>query len=201
MSEISSPGAAQVLSALFLASTDCVMLLDAEGRWLDINPRGLALMEIVDFAALRGRAWVDAWPEESRAGVAEAVKRGAQGDGSHFSAFCPSALGAPRWCEIAVQPIRDAQGAAAQLLAIARDVTAARRIDQGRRVRDQQAFGAVAHDLRNVLAAMSGAARLIRRRTSDAQILDVLGHVDQAAAKGLRLTEALRDGAGAPEEP
>lgn len=63
--------------------------------------------------------------------------------------------------------------------------------------------GSVVHDINNVLASMSGAARLLRRRAEDARTLDILDHVDLAVERGVTLVRRLldfsRSGEGAAE--
>ena len=54
-------------------------------------------------------------------------------------------------------------------------------------------IGSVVHDINNVLASMSGAARLLRRRADDARTLDILRHVDQAVERGSKLVRQLLD--------
>ena len=45
-------------------SPDCVTVFDAAGRLMDMNANGLCLMEIDDFATVKGRLWSDLWPQE-----------------------------------------------------------------------------------------------------------------------------------------
>lgn len=61
--------------AVIEGNPDCVKVLDAEGRLLTINASGMRLLELDDFAPLRGEAWEMLWPEERRRPPA-AAKRG-----------------------------------------------------------------------------------------------------------------------------
>ncbi len=53
--------------------------------------------------------------------------------------------------------------------------------------------GGVVHDFNNVFAAVHGAARLLRRRITDAPALDVVSHVERAAERGAGLARQLLD--------
>ena len=60
--------------------------------------------------------------------------------------------------------------------------------------------GGVVHDFNNVFAAVHGAARLLRRRTRDATVLDVVDHVERAAERGAGLARHLLDFARSDDE-
>lgn len=240
MFEGSAPGDAELVGALFSVSTDCLKLMDPQGLLQQMNPCGLALMEIADFSTLRGQPWADLWPEETRAIIVDALERARDGASTSFSAFCPTALGDPRWSEVSVQPIRDRNGKVVRIFAASRDATSARLHEQNlqAQIKDKEAalqtliealdaerqqvqsaraqiahaeklrvvgqfVGSIVHDINNVLSSMSGAARLIRRKATDDTTLDILNHVDQAVAKGVRLVRQLLDfaraGGGEPE--
>jgi diguanylate cyclase (GGDEF)-like protein/PAS domain S-box-containing protein len=118
--------AAQIVlaSQLFESSSDCVKILDLEGHLLLMNQNGQCMMQIDDFCNVRGESWAANWPSESRATVLGAVDKALNGKTGHFSAFCPTAKGQPRWWDVHVNPIFDEHGQVAELLAISRDVTA-----------------------------------------------------------------------------
>jgi PAS domain S-box-containing protein len=60
--------------------------------------------------------------------------------------------------------------------------------------------GGVVHDFNNVFAAVHGAARLLRRRVTDPQALDVVNHVERAAERGAGLARQLLDFARSESE-
>nr|WP_314546117.1 PAS domain S-box protein [uncultured Massilia sp.] len=113
--------------SLFETSLDCVKLLSSDGRLLAMNRNGQRAMDIDDFAAVAGRAWIGFWPEDSRAAVQAAIDAAAQGGAGNFTASCPTVKGAPKRWEVVVTPVdMDSEGGeAGKLLAVSRDVTAA----------------------------------------------------------------------------
>lgn len=138
---------------VFESSPDCVKVLDAAGRLLRMNANGLCAMEIDDFAPLAGRPWCDLWPEEGRADVLAALDaaRGGVSNGDNngggggtgdaigrFERFCPTARGTPRWWDVMVAPVRDADGQVIRFISVSRDVTERNRAEEELRASEQR---------------------------------------------------------------
>ena len=108
---------------LFESSPDCVKIIDLDGSVLAMNRNGLCSMEIDDVGAVRGAPWLSLWEGAALTAVTTALAQARAGGTGHFSAYCPTAKGKPRWWDVMVTPVRDAQGEVVQLLAVSRDVT------------------------------------------------------------------------------
>jgi two-component system, chemotaxis family, CheB/CheR fusion protein len=108
---------------LMSSSTDCVKVLDLEGRLQLINEPGICIMEIGDIATFRGKSWVDMWPENSRDTIRDSLNEARAGRGYRFQGFCPTAKNTPKWWDVQVTPVRDEDGMVRSILAISRDVT------------------------------------------------------------------------------
>lgn len=109
---------------MFESSPDCIKLLDLQGRLLTMNQNGLCAMEIENFSKLHLIPWTSLWPSESQHAIESALLAAQSGSQSRLSAYCPTAKGTDKWWEITVTPVRDSQGAVAQILAVSRDITA-----------------------------------------------------------------------------
>ncbi len=105
------------------ASADCIKIIDLEGRLEKMNTPGLCALEIESFESVRDGLWVEFWPAESRAMVEAAISAAKAGEPARFSAFCPTAIGTPKWWDVVVSPILDENGAVSKILAISRDIT------------------------------------------------------------------------------
>lgn len=105
------------------ASPDCVKILSVEGAVEFFNESGLCQMQIDDLANVRGKPWIDLWPEESKAVVSDAIRKLAQGDSVRFESFCPTAKGEPRWWDVTAAPILGEAGVIENLIAVSRDIT------------------------------------------------------------------------------
>ena len=109
------------------ANADCMQGLTLDGRLMWMNDNGQRLMEVGDFAALRGGDWCSFWDAGGLRAQAEAALAIARAGGTgRFVGFCPTAAGTPRWWDVAVTAIPGHDGRAEQLLAVSRDVTAQR---------------------------------------------------------------------------
>lgn len=174
--------------SLMNGSTDCVKVLDLEGRVLHMNNPGMIQMEIEDFGSLCGNPWSSLWPSEARESVCESIASARSGNVSSFQAFCPTAKGTPKWWEVTVSPVRDSVGGQiVRLLSVSRDVSEARKAQETLRENEsrlRQALEAerwargeservarakdeflatLSHELRTPLNAIVGWAEILKR--------------------------------------
>lgn len=116
--------------SLMDGSTDCVNVLDMDGRLMMINHPGTLLAEIDDPESLYGQDWPELWPPEARDEAWRAVETAAGGGVYTFEAFGPTGKGIPKWWEVTTSPVPDWEGGGSgRLLAIARDITTRREIN------------------------------------------------------------------------
>lgn len=115
------------LSAISLAnildqSIDCVKLISIDGAIQYINANGQCALEIDDFCAIKGLAWVSMWPEAAHQRIHDSYIEATAGGFAKFRAYCPTAKGASRWWDVSVSPVTDNNGQIAGFLAVSRDV-------------------------------------------------------------------------------
>ena len=147
------------------SSRDCIKVLDLDGNLLFMSSGGQQLLEIDDIQPYLNSCWIDFWQLEDRPKISEAVAAARAGGIGNFQAFCPSAKGAPRWWEVVITPICNADGQPEQLLSVSRDMTERKRAEaqareSERRYRELQ--GEFAHA--NRVATMGPAHGLDRAR-------------------------------------
>ncbi len=114
---------AEVNWQFFEASPDGVKILDCDGAVVFMNANALKAMEADDYAALARKKWIDLWPEASRQDVEHAFKQACAGSSARFTAMRPTQKGSPRWWDVVISPIKDAQGRVVNVMSISRDVT------------------------------------------------------------------------------
>ncbi|MDX2289179.1 MAG: PAS domain S-box protein [Hyphomicrobiaceae bacterium] len=112
------------------ASLDWVTLISLDGKLTYLNENGCRHLEVSDPAVLRGSDWSAVWPSECRERTSLALAAAASGDVTRYSAFCPTHKGTPKWWDVVVSPVRDAGGLVEQILAVARDVTRVKAVEQ-----------------------------------------------------------------------
>ena len=111
------------------SSPDCIKVLDTDGRLMLMNENGINLLEIDEFGEFCGKGWETLWPPESREKIATAVAAAVEGTTGHFQAFAPTAKGTPKWWDVVVAPIRDADGRVTRVISVSRDITAGRQAE------------------------------------------------------------------------
>ncbi len=123
-SEIPGPGQAESTLGLIESSQDCIKVLDLEGRLLFMNEGGMQALEICNLGPLVNSFWINFWEGEDREAAQAAVEAARNGGTGRFIGyFATTATKQPRWWDVVVSPIRDAEGKPERLLAISRDVT------------------------------------------------------------------------------
>jgi len=128
--------------SLMDATSDCVQVLDTDGRLTYVNTPGLCALDIEDVAPLYGQPWRAIWPLAAHNAVERAVTQAVGGEVASFEACGPTVQGTPKWWEVTVSPIRDAEdGDVVRLLAVSRDITDRKRAEDDRIRLLQQAEG------------------------------------------------------------
>ena len=109
---------------ILASSADCIKVLDLDGRLEFMSEGGMCVMEVEDFSSVQGTCWPDFWRGPGHAQAWEAVQVANQGGTGRFQGFATTMKGSPRWWDVIVTAMLDADGAPEKLLSISRDVTA-----------------------------------------------------------------------------
>lgn len=103
-------------------SLDCIKMVGRDGTLLSMNRNGQEAMQVDDFSACQGADWLSFWQGEARAAMLQAFGRAQEGQPAHFTGFCPTMKGEPRWWDVTIAPLPNQPGR--PLLVISRDITA-----------------------------------------------------------------------------
>ncbi|MGZ8249004.1 MAG: ABC transporter substrate-binding protein [Methylomagnum sp.] len=110
---------------------ECIKLLDREGRLLDINPAGLAMVEADSLAQVRGQRVCAMVEGRDRAAFQDMVEAVFRGETRQMTFGAVGLKGGRRLLESIAVPLRELSGGGAvyALLGVTRDVTERRRIE------------------------------------------------------------------------
>jgi two-component sensor histidine kinase len=144
-------------------STDCIKVLDLDGRLEFMSEGGMRVMEIDDFAPFAQCPWPEFWQGEEHEKATDAVAAAAAGRVARFEGRAATAKGNLRWWEVVVSPINGPDGKPVKLLSISRDISARHEAEEHRRV----LFEEMHHRMKNTLAAVQALVRQSMRYASD----------------------------------
>lgn len=105
------------------SSSDCIKVLDLDFRIKYMSPVAMKLMEVDNFSQCNDANWVEFWQSADRADVLKALNKASAGGTGILHGPCPTLKGNPKWWDVTITPIRDAEGRVVKLLSSSRDVT------------------------------------------------------------------------------
>jgi PAS domain S-box-containing protein len=148
-----STASADFKARLIEDSQDCIKVLDLEGRLLSMNAGGMRLLEICDLGLLIGSSWTDFWGGEDREAACNAIQNARQGGVGRFVGFFPTTrTKTPKWFDVSVSPILNAQGEPELLVAASRDVTSYKRAERALRTLAEGTAAAIGDEFFRSLA-------------------------------------------------
>ena len=110
------------------SSPDCIKVLDLEGNLLSMH-NGQELLGIEDIRPFLNKSWIAFWEGGDRQAAKAAVEAAAAGREGRFVGFFRTFRNEPKWWDVTISPMLDANRKPARLLAVSRDVTARRRAE------------------------------------------------------------------------
>ena len=196
-------------------SGDCIQVLEPDGRVVLVNRPGLALLEVDDPNGLVGDSWTTTWLDDAglaRQAIDDAI---AKGEG-RFHAFRPTVKGTPKWWDVIVTPIRDAEevdGAPAtvqKLVTVSRDITEQKHAEQERaqllaseraarseaeraaRLKDDF-VSTLSHELRTPLNAILGWIGVLKQQQSPDTLAKAIDVIDRNSRRQSQMVDDLLD--------
>jgi PAS domain S-box-containing protein len=120
------------LASVLASSTDCIKVLDLDGRLTFMSEGGKRVMEVSDFNAIAGCPWPDFWQDQGNIEARAAIEAAGRGETHSFVGKAETMAGTPKWWHVAVGPIPDQNGRPARILSVSRDITDLRASEEER---------------------------------------------------------------------
>lgn len=120
------------VSSVLASSTDCIKVLDLDGRLTFMSEGGQRVMEVSDFNAVAGCPWPDFWHGVGNAEAVASIEAARQGRATRFIGKADTFAGTSRWWHVAVSPINGSDGKPDRILSVSRDITDLRTSEEDR---------------------------------------------------------------------
>lgn len=108
---------------------ECLKLMTADGRVIEMNPAGLRMVEADSLADVENMCLFDLVADAQRPAFEALTKRVFLGESGILEFQMTGLKGTERWLVTHASPLRDASGQITALLGIARDITEAKKVE------------------------------------------------------------------------
>ncbi|MFE8646685.1 PAS domain S-box protein [Sphingomonas sp. NCPPB 2930] len=113
----------EFMRGVLASSGDCIEVLDLDAKRVYMSEGGQSVMEVDDFAVVRGCPWPDFWEDDGNVSAVAAIAAARAGRAGHFQNFANTFKGRRRFWDVQVTPILGRDGLPERLLAVSRDIT------------------------------------------------------------------------------
>jgi PAS domain S-box-containing protein len=158
-----------ILEGVLESSTDCIKILDLDGRVLFMNTIGLRLLQLDQLNDATGKHWTELWPIEHAATVREALAEAQAGQPYRFQAPRQTAKGVAKWWDVSVTPVIGRGSKVERILSVSRDITEQRRTDTELRESEER-----------FRALISATTALVWRGAPDGAVVEGFGNSEYA---------------------
>lgn len=153
----------QFLRSVLGASSDCIKVLDLEGRLTYMSDRGRVVMEMSDEEDIQGKMWPSFWKDARNEDAIKAVASARNGQSAAFQGYADTFAGNSRYWDVRVTPILNEVGQTERILAVSRDISYLRQVE----VEREQLMQELAHRLRNAFGMVQSViGQTLRQATS-----------------------------------
>lgn len=142
------------------STSDCVKVLDLDGRIQYMSPSGQRTMEITEPSQFLNRRWVELWREEDKARAELALSSARSGNVGSFQGDSLTMGGLRKSWDVRITPALDHKGRIERLIAVSRDMTELKNAQQLAIQSEKLAAtgrlaATIAHEINNPLEAVT----------------------------------------------
>ncbi|MHB1231910.1 MAG: sensor histidine kinase [Burkholderiales bacterium] len=194
------------LRLIIESEPECVKLQTLDGRLLEMNPAGLALVDAEQSEEVVGSSVYRFIAPAFRLAYEALTKRVFQGESGVMEFQIISLKGHRRWLETHAVPLRDAKGETVALLGITRDITGKKRAEEEVRMHNTELAhvsrltvmcemaSTLAHELNQPLSAISNYTRgcMRRIRSTSSTTEEILAAMELVCVQAERAGDIIR---------
>lgn len=155
----------QFLRSVISASPDCIKVLDLDGRIGFMSEGGRLIMEMPQDQVIDGQFWPDFWQEPGKTDALASLEKARQGASARFQGYAETMAGNRRYWDVRVTPMLNAQDQPNRILAVSRDITYLKRIEEER----EQVMNEVSHRLKNAFGMVQSLINQTLRQAGSLQ--------------------------------
>jgi len=142
------------------SSSDCVKVLDLEGRIQYMSPSGQRALEITDTSQFLNKKWVDLWEDADKARAEEVLLTARNGSVGCFQGDSITMGGVRKSWDVRITAALDRQGSIERMVAVSRDMTELKSAQQLAIQSEKLAAtgrlaATIAHEINNPLEAVT----------------------------------------------
>ena len=126
------------LRTVFETEPECVKIVAANGELIDMNPAGLAMLEVDSLSDVQKLTLLDFIIPAFRDAFIDLHKRVLHGEKANLEFEIIGRLGTHRWLETHAAPLRDESGEITMLLGVTRDITLSKQAEKALRASEQR---------------------------------------------------------------
>lgn len=138
----------QFLQSVLGASSDCIKVLDLQGRLIFMSAGGRQVMEVSEDQQIEGNFWPGFWNGEKNADALKALESAKAGNAASFQGYADTFAGNARFWDVRVTPMLGDNGKAERILAVSRDISYLKRIEEER----EHLMHELSHRLKNAFS-------------------------------------------------
>jgi two-component sensor histidine kinase len=175
------------LESILDSSPDCIKVLTYDGDVIYMNGNGRAVMEVDDFAAIRGCPWISFWEGEGKKAADAALAEARAGRIGNFQGVAATAKGTQKYWDVTVTRISGQKGHQDHILSISRDITIAKEVEHHKDLLTRE----LGHRIKNSLSIVQAIANQTFRGTDAVRLREFNGRLTAlGAAQTLLLQSA-----------
>lgn len=161
----------QFLQSVLGASSDCIKVLDLEGRLIFMSANGRQVMEVPEDQQIEGSFWPGFWNGEGNADAIKALETAKRGLPAGFQGFADTFAENARYWDVRLTPMLDGTGKAERILAVSRDITYLKRIGEER----EHLMHELSHRLKNAFSMVQSViSQTLRQARTVEEARDIL---------------------------